>query len=203
MLSAARTERQSLTSEAVLPRGSSGSWVMNADQEACNEVYGSLVATDSLGGLWMVPMADILKDIRDELEATDVKLSSYVGRAEAEDEAGLRYAMNTDLYESDVDLSGSEDEWTRRGKNKERLYNERKLFGTPSIPEQDSKYSPTSSWLRRSQTGPSHHYEDDGVSQVSKLKSSKVFIWHCGHCGDGPYGGWQYSCQNCGYNDRA
>jgi hypothetical protein len=24
-------------------------------------------------------------------------------------------------------------------------------------------------------------------------------VWHCSNCGDGPYGTWQVSCQNCGH----
>jgi hypothetical protein len=178
---------------------------MNANQEACNEVYGSLIATDSLGGLWMVPMADILKDIQDELKATDVRLSSYVGGAGVENKAGLSYAVSTDLYESDDDLSTSEDEWTRRDKEKERLYNERGPFGTQSIPEQDSEYSligssPNSHSPRIAQTGPSHIYEFSGNG--SKFSKTEPVVWFCGHCGDGPYGDWQNSCQECGYNDR-
>jgi hypothetical protein len=39
-------------------------------------VFGALVATDSFGCLWMVPMTDILEDIREEFQAAKVQLAS-------------------------------------------------------------------------------------------------------------------------------
>lgn len=61
----------------MLPRGSSGSWVVDSKQEKAIKVYGALVATDPIGRLWMVPMKSILKDVCEELEATEVHLASH------------------------------------------------------------------------------------------------------------------------------
>ncbi|KAH4036603.1 hypothetical protein HBI24_089970 [Parastagonospora nodorum] len=51
--------------------GSSGSWIIASDQTNSSEVYGTLIATDVFGFLWMVPMVDILKDIQEEFGAVE------------------------------------------------------------------------------------------------------------------------------------
>jgi hypothetical protein len=45
-----------------------------------------LVATDSLGSLWMVPMKDILEDIASELSTVEIKLLNSIEDVEAANE---------------------------------------------------------------------------------------------------------------------
>ncbi|KAH5181816.1 hypothetical protein HBH76_157280 [Parastagonospora nodorum] len=68
-----------LTQIAVPPVGYSGTWIVDSKQNNIwTRVYGTLVATDALGNLWMVPMTDILNDVKDEFKATEVGLVNRV-----------------------------------------------------------------------------------------------------------------------------
>ncbi|KAF3064579.1 hypothetical protein GL218_01954 [Daldinia childiae] len=51
--------------------GDSGSWVIDAESF---EVYGQLVASDVLGGAYVIPMSDILGDIKRKFGAKSVEL---------------------------------------------------------------------------------------------------------------------------------
>src|SRR4051812_39155423 len=55
-----------------LPSGSSGSWVVNP---TTFKVYGHVVAENPLGDIWVIPMCDMLNDIREEEHATSVRLA--------------------------------------------------------------------------------------------------------------------------------
>jgi hypothetical protein len=60
----------------VLPSGSSGSWIVRPDANL-NRVYGVLVADDAFGDIYMVPLDDIMVDIRNELDADMVTLPHH------------------------------------------------------------------------------------------------------------------------------
>ncbi|KAI1839559.1 hypothetical protein JX266_014231 [Neoarthrinium moseri] len=55
--------------------GDSGSWVVN---ETTFEVLGHLVATDRLGGAYIMPLEDTLSEIKDHLQAKSVELASPI-----------------------------------------------------------------------------------------------------------------------------
>ncbi|KAI3316765.1 hypothetical protein HD806DRAFT_552014 [Xylariaceae sp. AK1471] len=55
--------------------GDSGSWVIDATRF---EIYGQLVATDMFGGGYVIPMTDILSDIKSQLGAQAVELPNFV-----------------------------------------------------------------------------------------------------------------------------
>ncbi|KAF2031407.1 hypothetical protein EK21DRAFT_63352 [Setomelanomma holmii] len=65
-----------LPSEITLHSGSSGSWVVDPDSVEPLKVYGMLVAADPFGCIWMVPMVDILSDIKHSLNAAQVSLTN-------------------------------------------------------------------------------------------------------------------------------
>ncbi|KAF2184551.1 hypothetical protein K469DRAFT_688568 [Zopfia rhizophila CBS 207.26] len=55
-----------------LPIGSSGSWVVNNENL---QVYGHVIAEDPLGDLLVVPMRDVLNDIKETLGAKSVEIA--------------------------------------------------------------------------------------------------------------------------------
>ncbi|OAL01057.1 hypothetical protein IQ06DRAFT_347130 [Phaeosphaeriaceae sp. SRC1lsM3a] len=44
---------------------------------------------------------------------------------------------------------------------------------------------------------PIHNFSVSGFTE--RPEGTKVIIWHCSECGDGPYGSWQPACQSCGH----
>jgi hypothetical protein len=65
----------SLDDNTVLPAGSSGSWVVN--ERSC-EVYGHVVADDPFGDVFVVPLSDVLNDIKQAVDAVAVTLASQL-----------------------------------------------------------------------------------------------------------------------------
>jgi hypothetical protein len=53
--------------------GDSGSWVVN---ESILEVVGHIVPTDELGDAYVIPLADVFKDIKRRCHAKSVELAS-------------------------------------------------------------------------------------------------------------------------------
>ncbi|KAF3042052.1 hypothetical protein E8E11_004462 [Didymella keratinophila] len=53
--------------------GTSGTWVVKMADETC-QVFGHVIAEDPLGDVYMVPIADVLEDIRLELNAQAVEV---------------------------------------------------------------------------------------------------------------------------------
>ena len=71
---------KSLTFVALI-KGDCGAWVVDAENYG---VYGHVVAMDPFGDALVIPMKDILKDIKDTLEVLDVSI--YNGEAISPDE---------------------------------------------------------------------------------------------------------------------
>jgi hypothetical protein len=69
-------------------KGSSGSWVIDADR---TKVYGILVATDCFGGLWMVRMTDIIKDIQEEFNTMEVAFVNHLDETYENEEVMTQY----------------------------------------------------------------------------------------------------------------
>jgi hypothetical protein len=170
-----------------------------------------LVATDPFGGLWMVSMVDVLNDLKDEFNSTIVslptlsealKMRSYIRSTLPIPVTNTRIAnssspednMSTSTL-SNHELTTQPDHWDDPSLPANSL-NEGDVSAMQIVPssvldvpqsvapESSLQTSAPSLW----QNVPS--YEDLG----SKNEGS---VWYCGNCGDGPYAGWQLSCQMC------
>lgn len=65
---------QDILTIIVTCEGSSGAWIVDTNFNKKTKVYGLLVAQDAFEALWVVPMSDVLQDIREELNAATVAL---------------------------------------------------------------------------------------------------------------------------------
>ncbi|KAI0474209.1 hypothetical protein F4859DRAFT_482265 [Xylaria cf. heliscus] len=65
----------SMSEEQGIRDGDSGSWVVDA---TLFEVYGQLVASDMFGSGYVIPMTDILNDVKSQIGARTVELPSFI-----------------------------------------------------------------------------------------------------------------------------
>ncbi|KAH7386885.1 hypothetical protein DE146DRAFT_726156 [Phaeosphaeria sp. MPI-PUGE-AT-0046c] len=93
----------------VVQEGSSGSWIIDEEQTGSAKVFGTLVATDSIGDLWMVPMIDILQDIKEGLDALEVSLANHAEIASIESVTVVDDLLEVALVKDMVEPSITED----------------------------------------------------------------------------------------------
>ncbi|KAH5436054.1 hypothetical protein HBI47_074690 [Parastagonospora nodorum] len=75
--------------------GSSGSWIISRDHEGATQVYGALVASDTFGSLWMVPMVDLLDDVLTQFSDSSVALVNSVDDLEISQQSAIPQAHTT------------------------------------------------------------------------------------------------------------
>lgn len=151
----------------VLPAGSSGSWVVNPKTF---EVYGHVVAENALGDIWVVPMCDILNDIREEEDAISVRLACTADISVLKLGSDEHIDANATRDESPID--------TKQTKKANRDH--------PSIETQQNKKATRDDTSIEAQknkpTVPELHYKSTGGQSTSKPQ----WVWYCCSCGDGP-----------------
>ncbi|KAH8725961.1 hypothetical protein GQ44DRAFT_706195 [Phaeosphaeriaceae sp. PMI808] len=163
----------------VSPKGSSGSWVVDAGYTIFKDVYGALVAADPFGSLWMVPMPDILQDIREHFNAVEVTLTDSDGNKERCDdsvtETGYMETLNGKRvrFTLDDDTNHQEDNITTSDSN---------FVGTSIKAQSIQKATPLGAY-----------------NAASITKRGRTILWFCSNCGDGPSCSWQGQCPMCAH----
>jgi hypothetical protein len=174
--------------KAVLPKGSSGSWVINADR---TKLYGVIVATDCFGGLWMVRMTNIMDDILKEFNAAGVSFESHFGSTDAHQGVTTKQDVREEPTASDSEeplVSPSSD-----------------LIVTVSQDYDNSEVEENTSLISHPEKSHTPAMKPSGISTIPSsfpgipLGQSKEIIWLCSNCGDGPIGIWQSCCTSCGH----
>ncbi|KAH7087668.1 hypothetical protein FB567DRAFT_628589 [Paraphoma chrysanthemicola] len=100
-----------LADNEALPKGSSGSWVLEFSINGSMPTCGMVVAADPFGCYWMVPMTEILEDIRRECNALDVQLLRFDG-VKYSSSAGQKQEASTKTYNSPRSTSTAESQPT-------------------------------------------------------------------------------------------
>jgi hypothetical protein len=208
----------------VLHKGSSGSWVVNAD---LTKVYGIIVATDCFGDIWMVRMTDVMQDIQEEYDAVEVAFASHffaidaihgvTAQREVGDESAtldseepLGSLLNEPFFPVSQDHGNSEEE--------EVSLSNHLSEGHASADDCQHCSSDISTQIfgKRTNETLANSYTSSVKPHTRQTKSIAVptipssyqstsfskggeFVWQCSSCGDGPYGTWQVSCQGCGH----
>jgi hypothetical protein len=210
----------------VLPKGSSGSWVISADR---TKVYGVIAATDCFGDLWMVRMIDIMKDIQEEFDAVKVAFVSHIGPAGTEratthvevgqDSPSLDSMERLISSMRDMDFPVLEDFHEEEADSLDEHPMEDEVIAHK---DQSSGSTPHAGphlatlhhfWPIEERETPVSLYAPSATEHTHLTRSrclnctteetggpkEKNLVWFCGMCSDGPYGNWQVSCQSCGH----
>jgi hypothetical protein len=171
----------------------------------------------------MARMTDILKDIQDEFDAVEVAFFSHSGAIDIEQgtrkqsdypeesdpsnhrgqstsslnditiptSTGTTLELEVSLKELSLDENGGATECQRCG----FATHNGQCSGSSNKMGSEFRYSTQRPKTTSSTAG-------DRTSAVTPAwvegSGKKDFVWGCGQCGDGPYGGWQVSCQACG-----
>jgi hypothetical protein len=157
----------------------------------------------------MVRMTDIMKDIKEEYNASKVAFASHFGTA------GTEQGRTTDWDVREEPTTLESREQSAAPTNDVTVAFS---MGCPEEEEESLIEHPSKGHTRPAKCRscgdtahlglcviPQRFARDETISfhlpycctseQVGKLD----FVWHCGECGDGPHGGWQVSCQACGH----
>jgi len=161
-------------------------------------VFGQVVADDVLGDVYMVPLCDIFEDVKQALDAREVRLpqstaeidhllrfmnsitiTSSENEAEDQDQSGLpdmAFCTRCGSDQHTKELCGIEDPSIVPEESPEKNLGEN--FGAASMPTVVGAYTP---------------------STYAVNSKSKETVWFCSGCGDGPNSGWQNLCPGCGH----
>jgi hypothetical protein len=230
-----------------VPIGSSGSWVLTesedwpgdnssewpepATQVGCQNkierllrIHGQIVADDAFGDVYMVPVVDILEDIRQELNAREVRLPE--SNFELQE---LLSSVAKDLEDSAI-VSNYHAPATMKNSNssssikrtasvmesKKCLRCNATVYAEASCSSSSHKFART--FKSAQGASPTQHPHSNEVFTPPKLLSDlqwlrwfppieiwetgpykrDPYIWYCVDCKDGPHPTWQISCANCG-----
>lgn len=203
-----------------IPAGTSGTWVstemieparsiwpQNAtarttDDEANEKVtvFGQVVADDALGDAYVVPLCDILDDVKHVLDAQEARLPAST----SEINTILRMLNNTTI----ASLGTTANDLTPTG-----------LLENKAEPKPEA---PNNTYC--TQCGSEDHINEIcGIADIHNsegsapaippavtasytpstyavsTKNSKEMVWFCSNCGDGPIRDWQTFCAICGH----
>lgn len=192
----------------MLPKGSSGTWIMDVGRTRFRDVYGALVATDPLGNLWMVPMTDILTDIHAVLNAAQVRTTSQLDATGQESNIiPVIEALTKPNTDRTVAINSRVNKMTPYPAKRKspKLCPDSNLSSNhegPCCEDFSVKVvEPTPSITRAPDTanyllGNIPNTAPYGYS-TSSSKLGDYIGWFCSECCDGPYLCWQVSCQSC------
>lgn len=179
-----------------------------------------LIADDPFGSLWMVPMVDVLGNIKQELNAAEVrlitKLEAFVIMRNMQEEpptfAGsfapaLNYVAtvrdysqwSTRMGEIDTAISALPISPGSSG-NMRRTEPGRHLIDVVSTPPHGAESVRDVSDLAEHESfahTEKYHQNTDQVSSQGPYSLPDGLVWFCSHWQDGPHGGWQVSCVSC------
>jgi hypothetical protein len=204
-----------------IPAGTSGTWVYTETTKPASSnqsrsakasgpdhqagkittVYGQIIADDSLGDVYMVPLRDILNDIKDVLGARGARLPESNTEVD-EILRGMRDTTIDDSQSQADDLasaqplmseaeatSGSPNRmWCTQCGSKEHGRNTCEVKNSAGDGGGNSKEA-----LVPVVVTP---YIPNSISPGSKGGAQ---IWYCSDCGDGPIGLWQSCCTACSH----
>lgn len=164
-------------------------------------VYGQIIADDSLGDVYMVPLRDILNDIKDVLGARGARLPESNTEVD-EILRGMRDTTIDDSQSQADDLASaqplmSEAEATSgspnrmfctqcgSGEHKREICEVKNSSSSDGVileealtPVVTAPHTPNRTW--------------------TSVKGRKV-VWYCSDCGEGPTGSWQNCCAFCSH----
>ena len=208
-----------LTNQFVgISAGTSGTWVStemieparsNSPQSATSEptdngsnrnvtVFGQVVADDALGDTYVVPLCDILDDVKLVLDAQGARLPE----SSSEIDTILRMMNNTTIASSGTtanDLTSTgllEMEAEPKSEAPDKIYcthcgSEDHIEEACGIADVHSAggSAPAAPPAMTASYTPS--------SYAASTRYSKTRVWFCSNCYDGPIGDWQSVCVNC------
>ena len=167
------------------------------DQPSRNiTVFGHVVADDSLGDVYMVPLCDILDDIKHVLGAQGARLPE----SNSEISTILRRMNDTAITSSEAaadDLTS-----TRLSVNEAEATSDplNTTFCTRCGSEKHTReWCEVITSSGREESLASIVVAPHTPSSNSFSYKAGSMVWYCSACSDGPKGAWQNSCSNCSH----
>jgi hypothetical protein len=165
--------------EFELQEGSSGPWVVS--EEVFKEsmatrvvwIHGMLVADDGYGDAYMIPLAEILHDIKKGLGVSSISLPL--------DTNEIRRLVQLESFSLHDNAPPS-------------LSTNTAASGATS----SLNMTLTQSATVHAQSPASVHAQNASTS-LDTTKWSQGSAWYCSNCGDGPMGSWEPVCFSCGH----
>jgi RNase P subunit RPR2 len=137
-------------------------------------VFGQVVADDTLGDVYVVPLSDILDDIKHVFEAQGARLPE----SSSEIRAVLRMMSDTAIASS------------------ENAANQ--TTSTRVVEENAEALPDPSARIYCTRCGSIYHTEMN-CGPVATTSTSSSAVWFCHSCGEGPIGVWQDICTECSH----
>jgi hypothetical protein len=139
-------------------------------------VFGQVVADDTLGDVYVVPLSDILNDIKHVFEAQEARLPE----SSSEINAVLRMMSDTAIA------------------NSKNAANQ--ITPTRLVEDNAGALPGPSARIYCTQCGSEHHTERDCPLLVTSSKTpSRSLVWFCHFCNEGPISAWQNICTECNH----
>jgi hypothetical protein len=172
-----------------------------------------MVADDAFGSLWMVPMIDVLNDIKQELNAAEVRLITYSESLSILQSEDGELDTLTNYFAPAVDFGAA----LNQHDDSSSIANMQNAAGSalsvslgPSTNTQniepehhplDTVFLPTFGTL--SPRGIQALANQSGAAPIKDSQPHSIkkivaeLVWFCSNCGDGPQAEWRDKCSSC------